>query len=176
MKITRRFTKAGQDTFSTIEFTERTSKITNPDGSIVFEADGLIAPASWSQVAVDVLAQKYFRKAGVPAQTQPIPEEGVPEWLWKSEPHADLEKLDKSEQTCGEMDARTVFHRLAGCWTYWGFTHNYFDTEEDAKAFYDEMLYMLANQFAAPNSPQWFNTGLYWAYGIDGPGQGHFSS
>ena len=173
MKITRRFTKAGQDTFSTIEFTERTSKITNPDGSIVFEADGLIAPASWSQVAVDVLAQKYFRKAGVPVQTQPIPEEGVPEWLWKSEPHADLEKLDESERTCGEMDARKVFHRLAGCWTYWGFTHNYFDTEEDAKAFYDEMLYMLANQYAAPNSPQWFNTGLHWAYGIAGPAQGH---
>ncbi|MBR56482.1 MAG: ribonucleoside-diphosphate reductase, adenosylcobalamin-dependent [Myxococcales bacterium] len=173
MKVKRRFTTAGADPLKEVRFENRSSRITNPDGSVVFEAENISVPKAWSQVAVDVIAQKYFRKAGVPVKTQPVPEKGVPEWLWRSEPHADLADLPEEERTAGEMDARTVFHRLAGCWTYWGFKHNYFDTEDDALAFYDEMMFMLASQYAAPNSPQWFNTGLNWCYGITGPAQGH---
>ncbi|HZY96593.1 MAG TPA: LAGLIDADG family homing endonuclease, partial [Candidatus Cybelea sp.] len=113
------------------------------------------------------LAQKYFRKAGVPTKTVPVPEDGVPEWLWRSEAADDA--------TFGsETDARQVFHRLAGCWTYWGFKHGYFDSEFEARAYYDEMCAMLALQIGAANSPQWFNTGLHWAYGISGPAQGHY--
>lgn len=127
----------------------------------------VIAPEHWSQIAVDILAQKYLRRAGVPSETQRVPEPGVPEWLQRSEP--------ADNATFGaEADARQVFHRLAGAWTYWGWKYGYFDTEVDAQAFYNEMLYMLAHQMAAPNSPQWFNTGLHWAYGITGPSQGHY--
>ncbi|MBV9440257.1 MAG: hypothetical protein JOZ24_09725, partial [Candidatus Eremiobacteraeota bacterium] len=121
----------------------------------------------WSQVAPDILAQKYFRKAGVPTATVRVPEPGVPEWLWRSEPAAD-------SSFSGETDARQVFHRLAGCWAYWAFRHDYFDDEFQARAYYEEMCAMLARQIGAPNSPQWFNTGLHWAYGIAGPAQGHW--
>lgn len=174
MKIERRFTRAGQSPYADIEFVERLSEIRNPDGTIVFQLSGVKVPSSWSQVATDVIAQKYFRKAGVPAHTQRIPEEGVPVWLQASEPdEAALSKLPEDARYTSEIDARQVFDRLAGCWTYWGFKHDYFDSEDDARTFYDEMRYMLALQYAAPNSPQWFNTGLHWAYGINGPAQGH---
>ena len=174
MKITRRYTTQGQDPYASLEFEARDSRIVNPDGSIVFEAPDVMVPSTWSQVAVDVLAQKYFRKAGVAASLKVVQEDGVPEWLWRSVPDTDeLEGLPESDRFSGEKDARQVFSRLAGCWTYWGFKHGYFDTEDDARAYFDEMSYMLATQMAAPNSPQWFNTGLHWAYGIDGPGQGH---
>jgi ribonucleoside-diphosphate reductase alpha chain len=173
MRVARKYTKAGQNPFDSIEFIEKNSKITNPDGSIVFEADAIVVPKSWSQVAVDVLAQKYFRKAGVPVKTQQIPEDGIPQWLWRSEPHSDLEELPVEERTKGETDARDVFQRLVGCWTYWGFKYDYFESEKDARTFHDELLFMMANQYAAPNSPQWFNTGLNWSYGITGPPQGH---
>ncbi len=168
MQIPRRYTTAGGDPFASFSFVKRTSRIVNPDGSVVFEMKDLLAPEGWSQVAVDVLAQKYFRKAGVPRQSQKIPEEGVPEWLQRSEPAAG-DPCDGHE-----TDARQVFHRLAGCWTYWGWKGGYFSSQTDARAFYDEVCYMLAAQMAAPNSPQWFNTGLFWAYGIDGPAQGHY--
>lgn len=175
MKIQRRFTQAGQDPYTGIEFEFRTSEIRNPDGTVVFHLANVAVPASWSQVATDVIAQKYFRKAGVPARTRRVDEPGVPTWLQRSEPDTEaLDALPEDERFGGEIDARQVFNRLAGCWTYWGFTHNYFDTEEDARAFYDEMCFMLARQYAAPNSPQWFNSGLNWAYGITGPAQGHF--
>ena len=175
MEFTRRFTRAGDDAYGEVGFTPRASRITNPDGSLVFEAKDIMAQESWSQVAVDILAQKYFRKAGVPAHLKKIPEDGVPEWLQRSEPDEEkLESLPEDEQYGSERDARDVFHRLAGCWTYWGWKHGYFHAEEDAKAFYEELLYILANQMAAPNSPQWFNTGLHWAYGITRPAQGHF--
>src|SRR5262249_5897095 len=129
----------------------------------------------WSQVAVDILAQKYFRRAGVPVRLRRVPEKGVPQWAERSVADTEaLRALPERERTTGERDARQVFERLAGCWTYWGLTHSYFDSEEAARAFRDEMLYMLAAQIAAPNSPQWFNTGLHWAYGIDGPAQGHW--
>ncbi|HHQ47833.1 MAG TPA: adenosylcobalamin-dependent ribonucleoside-diphosphate reductase, partial [Acidobacteria bacterium] len=159
MKVERRFTKAGHDPYEGIDFAVRSSEIRNPDGTVVFSMDDVMVPASWSQVAVDVLVQKYFRKAGVPQ----LDEEGNP-------------ILDERGQPVlgSEHDARQVFHRMAGCWTDWGRKHGYFDTEEDARAFYDELCHMLAAQVAAPNSPQWFNTGLYWAYGIEGPPQGHW--
>src|SRR5690349_14376366 len=168
MRISRMYTREGQDAFSGLNFTPRTSRIVNPNGSVVFEMKDLLAPEGWSQVAVDVLAQKYFRKAGVPVQGRRVAEDGVPEWLQRTEPVAG------DPRTSQETDARQVFRRLAGCWTYWGWKGGYFSSEEDARAFHDETCHMLAAQMAAPNSPQWFNTGLYWAYGIDGPAQGHF--
>src|SRR5256886_4728313 len=147
MKITRRFSKPGQDVFSTVEWEKRTSRISNPDGSVVFEMTDAEIPKQWSQLATDIMVSKYFRKAGVP-------------------------QADGS--TGPEKSARQVIHRLAGCWRHWGETHNYFDTPEDAQAFCDELSYMLLHQMCAANSAQWFNTGLNWAYGITGPAQGHF--
>ncbi len=159
MKIERRFTTKGQSPYQSIPFSTRSSEIKNPDGSVVFYQDNILAPEHWSQLAIDILAQKYFRKAGVPQYD----EQGKP-------------LLDKkgSPTLGGEHDARQVFHRLAGCWTEWGKIHHYFDTSEDAQAFQDELSYMLAWQMAAPNSPQWFNTGLHFAYGLSGPSQGHY--
>jgi ribonucleoside-diphosphate reductase alpha chain len=166
MRIARRFTTAGQSPYEGVAFEQRTSRIVNPDGSIVFEADGIEMPAAFSQVATDIMAQKYFRKAGVPAETRRVEGEGVPEWLQRSV------AIDGAEEG-GETSAQQAFDRLAGTWTYWGWTGGYFDSEEDAQAFHDELCYMMARQMAAPNSPQWFNTGLHWAYGIAGPAQGH---
>jgi ribonucleoside-diphosphate reductase alpha chain len=175
MRIDRRFTSASQDPYQGIEFKLATSEIRNPDGSRVFHLPDIEVPADWSQVACDILAQKYFRKAGVPIQLKPVEERNVPAWLWRSAPDIQaLDKLPLAERTTGERSAKQVFHRLAGTWTYWGWKGGYFDSESDARAYYDEMCVMLCRQMAAPNSPQWFNTGLYWAYGIDGPAQGHF--
>ena len=167
MKIERKFTKAGQDAYADIEFVTTSSEIRNPDGTVVFHLENVEVPKSWSQVASDVIAQKYFRKAGVPVALKAVREKDVPEFLWRSV----AEKADTVKT--GETSAKQVFNRLAGAWAYWGWKGGYFTTEEDASAYYDEMRYMLANQMAAPNSPQWFNTGLHWAYGIDGPSQGH---
>ncbi|MEM1421670.1 MAG: vitamin B12-dependent ribonucleotide reductase [Pseudomonadota bacterium] len=175
MKIERRFTKEGQSPYADIEFRKATSEIRNPNGERVFALEGFDVPAAWSQVACDVLAQKYFRRAGVAARLKPVAEKGVPSWLRRSTPDlSGLKSIPTEEQYGGETDARQVFDRLAGAWTFWGWTSGYFTEEADAHAYYDEMRYMLAKQMAAPNSPQWFNTGLYWAYGIDGPSQGHF--
>jgi len=175
MEIKRHFTKENVDPLSSLEFVKRTSEIRNPDGSLVFRMEDVVVPSTWSQVATDIIAQKYFRKAGVPKLLKKNKEKGIPAWLQSSKADAErLEQLPEKERYASETDSRQVFHRLAGCWTYWGWIGNYFNTEEDAKAYYDEMLFMLANQFAAPNSPQWFNTGLNWAYGITGPSQGHF--
>ncbi|MFQ5623276.1 MAG: vitamin B12-dependent ribonucleotide reductase, partial [Paracoccaceae bacterium] len=175
MKIDRRFTKASTGAYGELEFRRTSSEIRNPDGSVVFELTDFEVPEGWSQVAADVLAQKYFRKAGVPARLKKVREKGVPEFLWRTV--ADdkaLEQLPEEARYTGECSARQVFDRLAGAWTYWGWKGGYFSTEGDAKTYFDEMRYMLATQMAAPNSPQWFNTGLHWAYGIDGPGQGHY--
>ena len=175
MKIDRRFTSAAEDRYASIEFRSATSEIRNPDGSVVFKLENIAIPASWSQVAADIIAQKYFRKAGVARALKKVEENSVPSWLWRSVPdEAALAKLPEAERFGSEMDSRQVFDRLAGTWTYWGWKGGYFDSEDDARAFFDELCYMLATQRVAPNSPQWFNTGLHWAYGIDGPGQGHF--
>ncbi len=159
MKITRKFTKAGKDVYQSVEWTTRSSKISNLDGSTVFKMNDAQVPASWSQLATDIMVSKYFRKAGVPqvdAQGKPMLDE-------KGRP-----------VTGPEKSARQVIHRLAGCWRQWGEKHGYFDTREDAQAFYDELAYMMLTQMCAPNSPQWFNTGLHFAYGITGPAQGHW--
>ncbi len=147
MKISRKFTVAGRDPFASVTWVKRSSKISNPDGSIVFKMDDAEVPETWSQLATDIMVSKYFRKAGVPM-------------------------ADGSKGP--EKSARQVIHRLAGCWRHWGEKHDYFDTKEDAQAFYDELCHMMVHQMCAPNSPQWFNTGLNWAYGINGPAQGHW--
>ena len=175
MKFERRFTTAGKDPYASLEFRFATSEIRNPDGTVVFQAENIEIPAQFSQVATDIMAQKYFRKAGVPAKLKIVEESAVPSWLWRSVPdEAALARLPEEERFSGETSAKQVFNRLAGTWTYWGWKGGYFSDEADACTYYDEMCYMLAAQMAAPNSPQWFNTGMHWAYGIDGPSQGHF--
>ncbi len=176
MKIKRHFTKSSWKTpFDGIEFEPRTSEIKNPDGSSVFHLNNVMVPKTWSQVATDIIAQKYFRKAGVPVKLKKVSEKGVPAWLQRSTvDEKALADTPAEEKFTMETDSRQVFSRLAGCWTYWGWKYGYFDTEDDAKAYYDESCYMLATQMTAPNSPQWFNTGLHWAYGINGPAQGHY--
>ncbi|MFY8094169.1 MAG: vitamin B12-dependent ribonucleotide reductase [Niveispirillum sp.] len=175
MRIERRFTMEGRDAYQDIPFRTATSEIRNPDGSTVFQAKDIEVPAEWSQVACDILAQKYFRRAGVPNALKAVEENSVPSFLWRHvADEKALAKLPAEQRTGGETSARQVFDRLAGTWTYWGWKGGYFDSDADAAAFFDEMRFMLARQMAAPNSPQWFNTGLHWAYGIDGPAQGHF--
>jgi len=159
MKITRKFTTAGTCPFDTVEWTTRSTRIANPDGSVVFEMDDASVPSSWSQLATDIMVSKYFRKAGAPqidADGEPIRDE------------------DGNAVTGPERSARQVIHRLANCWRHWGEGHGYFDTKDDATAFYDEVAYMMLHQIAAPNSPQWFNTGLAQSYGLTGPAQGHY--
>ncbi|MBA3453909.1 MAG: vitamin B12-dependent ribonucleotide reductase [Deltaproteobacteria bacterium] len=155
MKIGRYFTVVGESPYRGIEFDRRRSEIRNPDGSTVFLMDNVTVPAAWSQVATDILAQRYFRKAGIGTAT--------------GGERSGYGDADADHET----DARQVFHRLAGCWRHWGERHGYFDSSEDAQTFYDEMCHALAKQIAAPNSPQWFNTGLHYAYGIEGESQGH---
>ena len=159
VQVKRYFTREGESPFARINFVRRSSEIRNPDGSQVAKVDDIEVPEKWSQVAVDILAQKYFRKAGVPLTD----EKGQP-------------RLDEKGQpvTGGERDARQVFRRLAGCWRHWGEKHGYFDSAEEAEIFYDELCFMLADQIAAPNSPQWFNTGLHHAYNINSVAQGHY--
>jgi ribonucleoside-diphosphate reductase alpha chain len=149
MQISRRFTKDLSSPYADQVFEVRKSEIREPDGRVVFGQDNVLVPKDWSQVATDILAQKYFRKTGVPSE-------------------------GNGGGTHGENDSRQVFHRLAGCWMDWGKRFGYFTTDEDAKNFYDELCYMLSHQVVAPNSPHWFNTGLYYAYGINGPAQGHY--
>ena len=175
MRIARHYTKAGGSPYDGIEFRLTTSEIRNPNGTIVFHLEDIEVPAAWSQVACDILAQKYFRKAGIPARLTAIEDPDVPVWLWRHRADENaLAELKESSRDIGERSAKQVFDRLAGTWTYWGWQGGYFDSESDARAFYDEIRYMLCRQVGAPNSPQWFNTGLHWAYGIDGPAQGHF--
>ena len=159
MKISRRFTTKGRNVYEMFEYTKRSSVLRNPDGSKVFEMNDVEVPKEWSQVAADILAQKYFRKTGVSQRDE----------------KGDV-VLDEKGQTVtgGEHSIKQVVHRLVGCWKEWGEKYKYFDAQEDAQAFYDEVAYMLIGQMGAPNSPQWFNTGLKYAYGIEGPAQGHF--
>jgi ribonucleoside-diphosphate reductase alpha chain len=159
LKVERRFTAESDGAYSGVEWSTRTSRITNPDGTVVFEMADAEVPAEWSQVASDIMVSKYLRKAGVPqydASGNPM--------------------LDESGKPVlgPERSARQVIGRLTGGWRHWGESNGYFATATDAKAFEDELAYMLVHQMAAPNSPQWFNTGLAWAYGITGPAQGHY--
>ncbi len=175
MRVQRFFTANGGSPYDGMAFRKTTSEIRNPDGSVVFQMKDVEVPADWSQVASDIIAQKYFRKAGIPARLKKVEENTVPSWLWRSVPDEQaLAKLPEEERYSHESSSKQVFDRLAGTWTYWGWQGGYFDGESDAHAFFDEMRFMLAQQMGAPNSPQWFNTGLHWAYGIDGPAQGHF--
>ncbi|MCZ6522324.1 MAG: vitamin B12-dependent ribonucleotide reductase, partial [Alphaproteobacteria bacterium] len=121
MRIERRFTSAGQSPYDGVEFRRITSEIRNPDGSLVFQLDDVEVPSTWTQVACDVLAQKYFRKAGVPARLKPVEEADVPAWLWRHAPDEDaLAELDEGGREGPERSAKQVFDRLAGAWTYWG--------------------------------------------------------
>ena len=175
MKVKRNFTESTSSPYEGITFDTRTSEIKNIDGSLVRRIKKVVVPVFWSQMATDILAQKYFRKDGIPVALKQKQEKGVPRWLQRSGPDEKaMEQIKPENRYRGEEDAREVFNRMAGCWTYWGWKYGYFDTEGDARAYHDEMIFMLVHQMAAPNSPQWFNTGLYWAYGIDGPAQGHF--
>ncbi len=175
MKVDRFNTKNNHDPYSIIKFKRTSSEIRNPDGTIVFSQSNVEVPESWSQVAADVLAQKYFRKAGIAKYLKRVPEENVPKFLWRSIPdEKKLSTLSLEKKFSGEKSCKEVFNRIAGAWAYWGWKGGYFDSEKDVKVYYDEMRYILANQEGAPNSPQWFNTGLHWAYGIDGPSQGHY--
>ena len=159
LKVRRFFTQVGKDPFDFFEYELRTSRITNPDGSVVFEMKDIEVPKSWSQVATDILAQKYCRKRGVP----------------KRDEKGKIVRDERGEVVMGgETSIKMVVTRLASTWRYWGEEYGYFETKEDADAFEDELKYMLTAQMCAPNSPQWFNTGLAHAYGITGDPQGHY--
>src|SRR6201996_6996995 len=147
LQFPRRFTKEDTNVFDQFTYDYRTSVIRNPSGEKVFEMERVEVPARWSQIATDILAQKYFRKAGVP------------------QPDGTLGR---------ETSAKQVAHRLANCWRVWGERYGYFATTEDAQIFYEELVYSILNQMCVPNSPQWFNTGLYESYGIAGKAQGHY--
>jgi len=174
MKIERFFTHPESGPYSGILWEKRKSEIRGPGGKIIFSEECVIVPSFWSQIATDIIAQKYFRKAGVPSGKI---------YEWKKWADADKGTSGKASATGSDIelpadgaehDARQVFHRLAFTWMDWGSKNRFFDSAEDEKAFYDETCFMLAHQMAAPNSPQWFNTGLYAVYGIDGPAQGHY--
>ncbi len=176
MRIERRFTSTGQDAYADLEFIERHCELRDAEGELAFALESALFPAGWSQTACDILARKYFRKTGVPAISLPDPDDSAPDWLKRRIPDEKaLAKLPEDQRYGGESDARQVFDRLAGAWTWWGWTLGYFDGEEDARAYHDEMRAMLARQMAAPNSPQWFNTGLSWAYGISNGAGGHYA-
>src|ERR1700760_1202757 len=121
MRIERRYTKEAGSAYAGLDFRLTTSEIRNPDGSIVFHLDNVEVPEFWSQVASDVLAQKYFRKAGVPSALKRVEEETVPSWLWRSVPDEDtLGTRPEAQRFGSELSAKQVFDRLAGAWTYWG--------------------------------------------------------
>ncbi len=147
LQFSRRFTRQDVNVFDMFEYDFRTSVIRNPSGEVVFEMNNVEVPRQWSQIATDILAQKYFRKAGVP------------------QPDGSLGR---------ETSAKQVAHRLANCWRAWGERYGYFSAENDAQVFYEELVYSILNQMCVPNSPQWFNTGLHESYGITGKPQGHY--
>lgn len=172
LKINRILTANLANPYENIQFKAVKSSIKNLDGSVAIASDEIIVPEHWTHIASDVMVRNYFRRKGISKHLRKVAETGIYEWLSRSVP--DERFADAESETVGETDARQVFDRLAGAWTYWGVKGGYFDTEQDARNFYDELRYMLAMQMAAPNSPQWFNTGLHWAYGINGKAQGHY--
>lgn len=159
LMISRRFTTPGTDPLDQVKYSLRTSRIVNTNGSVVFEMKDAEVPAAWSQVATDIVVSKYFRKAGVP----------------QFDASGRAEKDANGNIVTGpERSVKQVVRRLAGCWRTWGEKYGYFETAQDAQTFEDELKYMLVHQMAAPNSPQWFNTGINYAYDITGPAQGHY--
>ena len=167
MRIKKRFTEESASPYESLNFTTRKSEIRNPDGTVAFLNESVEVPETWSQVATDIIAQKYFRKAGVPSILQPIEEEGVPQWLWRSEPAPGAELV-------GETDSRQVFDRLAGCWTYWGWKRATLKTKQARALISTKCGTCWRARWRLQTAPQWFNTGLNWAYGIGGPAQGHW--
>jgi ribonucleoside-diphosphate reductase alpha chain len=175
MRFERHFTKAKGGAYAGVRFRTTDSEIRSASGEVLHSARDVEAPADWSQTAVDILAQKYLRRSGVPAATRRVAEKGVPEFLQRSIPDiAALAKLPADQRFGGETSARQVFDRLAGAWGYWGWKSGLFMSADQAQIYVDEMTAMLARQIGAPNSPQWFNTGLFWAYGVEGEGHGHY--
>ena len=159
LSIPRVFTTPGSDPLEEVQYERRNSRIANTDGSVVFEMEGAEIPVGWGQVATDIMVSKYFRKAGVP----------------QCDERGELKHNEKGEVMTGpERSVKQVVRRLAGCWRHWAQEYGYFETAQDAQAFEDELSYMLVHQMAAPNSPQWFNTGLHYAYGITGPPHAHY--
>jgi ribonucleoside-diphosphate reductase alpha chain len=159
LKFKRKFTKDGISPYDMVEYERRTSAIREPDGTVIFEMNDIEVPKDWSQVATDIIAQKYFRKAGVPQYN----EDGTQKF-----------NTDGSPMLGPETSVKQIVHRLVGTWRFWGEKYAYFASPEDAQIFYDELAIMLLKQMAAPNSPQWFNTGLQWAYNINSQSQGHY--
>src|SRR5258708_24339892 len=153
MRIERRNTSQGQSPYAGIDFRLTTSEIRNPDGSVVFRLENVEVPDFWSQVASDVLAQKYFRKAGVAARLKKVEEETVPSWLWRSVPDVEaLADLPEKERYLSDLSAKQVFDRLAGCWAYWGWKGSSFSSEEDAQSFYHQLRSLLAKHIVPPTS------------------------
>jgi ribonucleoside-diphosphate reductase alpha chain len=174
MKIDRYFTADKIGPYDDIAFIDATSHV-KARSDMKEQILHLTVPEGWSQTAVDILAQKYCRKAGIPKALKYVDEPGVPSFLARRVADEEaLAKLPSEERLTGEDDATAVFDRMAGAWAWWGWKGGYFSSEQDAKNYYDEMRFMLVSQKAAPNSPQWFNTGLHWSYGIEGPAQGHY--
>ena len=173
MKIERLFTDPLAGPYKDIVFEKRKSEIRGKDGKAIFSDEFVVVPSFWSQIASDIIAQKYFRKAGVPSDK-------IYEWKKYSKAQGETDAGSAAQhdfilpEDGAEHDVRQVFHRLAYTWMDWGRKNKYFDSQDDEKAFYDETCHMLAHQISAPNSPQWFNTGLYAVYGIEGPAQGHY--
>ena len=153
MIIERRFTQVDKDPFAQFEWTTSDFVINNPDGSIAFEIKNVSLPSGFEGVPGKVCAQKYMRKAGVPAALRKVPEEGVPAWLQRSAPDEEkLQKMKADDRYGAESDGRQLFRRLAGTWTYWGWKHGYFASEGAARAYYDQMCYLISSQRSAPNS------------------------
>lgn len=168
MQVQRKLTSSGKGPYAGIAFKSVAIEICHADADQRICIPKFEVPAHWSYAACEFLARHYVRKSGVPSATQKVAQADMPEWLWPSIAVAG------ADCSGGEISAKQVFHRLAGAWSYWGWSHGYFDTPEDVLAFYDETCAMLALQMAAPASPQWLNTGLHWAYGLEGEPQGHF--
>lgn len=175
MRIPRQITFANESPFAGVTFKTVDVEICASDPAARVCLTDVEVPAHWSYEAAETFVRYYIRRAGVPVAVTRVREEGVPAWLARSVPDtAALMALPPEARTTHERSATQVFSRMAGMWTYWGFKAGYFDTEEDARAFHDETCALLARQVMAPNSPQWFNAGLHWAYGMTGPAQGHF--
>lgn len=175
MRIARQITQENTSPYAGIRWKTVDIEICHADAAERVCLTDIEVPAHWSQQAAQTFARYYIRRAGVPAALIPVREENVPPFLWrKVSDTAALAALKPEQRYTHEASARQVFDRLAGMWTYWGFKAGYFDTQADAQAFHDEMCALLARQVVAPNSPQWFNAGLHWAYGMQGPAQGHF--